>query len=59
MGGAEQFDGAPVNATAYLARRTKAGLKPSPEALMLTKRGAEENGAPTTFIESVLRDAKL
>lgn len=50
---------APVNATAYIARRTKAGLKPSPEALMLTKRGAEENGAPTTFIEGVRRAATL
>ncbi|MFO0723786.1 MAG: gamma-glutamylcyclotransferase family protein [Myxococcota bacterium] len=46
---------APVTATAYIARRIKSGLKPQPEALALTKKGAEENGAPPAFIESIYK----
>jgi hypothetical protein len=37
----------------WLARRTKAGLKPSKSALDQTARGAKENGAPATFIEEL------
>lgn len=43
----------PIDATIYLARRVKDGLKPTKENLALTVKGAEENGAPGTFLESL------
>jgi hypothetical protein len=43
--------GSPVNASAWVARRTKSSLRPSKESLALTKKGAEENGAPQAFLD--------
>jgi hypothetical protein len=40
-----------VKATVYVARRTRSGLTPDPEALKATIQGAEENAAPPAFIE--------
>jgi hypothetical protein len=42
---------APVQATALVARRTDAALRPAAAALAETLKGAEENGAPKLFIE--------
>ena len=41
------------SATVYLARRTKAGLAPSPANLVATRKGMEENGADPRFLESL------
>lgn len=41
----------PISAAVYVARRTKGSLKPSHDALQLTKKGAEENHAPAAFLE--------
>jgi hypothetical protein len=41
------------SATVYLARRTKAGLAPSPASLAATRKGMEENGADPRFLEAL------
>lgn len=40
-------------ATAFLARRTRAGLPPSADALTDTLRGAIENGAPDAVVQAL------
>ncbi len=42
-----------VKASVYIARRTRANLTPDPEAVAATLKGAEENGLPAAFVESV------
>ena len=37
----------------WVARRTKAGLKPSAETIDMTRAGMEENDAPASFIEAL------
>jgi hypothetical protein len=52
-----QDDGAapkgPVEAVVFAARRIKDGLRPSQASLELTLKGAEENGAPSAFIQEL------
>lgn len=50
-----QEDGTEKKMTAQvlIARRTAGGLKPSRAALEATVKGAEENDAPTAFLESL------
>jgi gamma-glutamyl AIG2-like cyclotransferase len=50
---AGQENGAKQNATAWIARRTKAGLRPTKSALDFTEKGAKENGAPDRFFEEL------
>ncbi len=40
-------------AITWVARRTKAGLKPRAELISLTRTGMEENGADPAFIEAL------
>lgn len=44
---------APVKAQVFIARRTKAGLKPEPALFAAALQGARENGAPEAFIKAL------
>jgi hypothetical protein len=41
------------SAATWLARRVKAGLRPSKSTLELTTKGAKENAAPETFLDEL------
>lgn len=42
-----------LQAITLIARRTKAKLRPSKEAIELTQKGAEENAAPEAFMKEL------
>ena len=44
-----------IEVFSYFARRTKASLKASPEIRTLCIQGAEENGLPKDFVETLMQ----